>query len=685
MSKWIITAAWPYVNTVPHLGTMLQLLSGDVFTRYHKLLHHDVVYVSGSDSHGTPILVAAEKEGLSPKELAFKYHEIILKLLELWHIEFDNYSITENTTHISFVQSFYRKIYENDYMLLKESEQYFCEHCNRFLPDRFVEGTCPKCGAVGARGDQCTNPECGIVLKPTDLIDPYCATCKSTPILKPTKHWYFNLPAFSTDLESFIQSNSHIPSFAKQKVLSMIHEGLIERPITRDLSWGVPAGPIFGDEYKDKVLYVWTEAVVGYISAVKEWAEGQGRPELFSDFWLNPDTKTVFCIGKDNIIFHAILFPALLLATKDPYPLPYAIATTNFLMFKEGPFSKSKGIGVWADEALSILDADYWRFYLMINRPELRDSYFDWVEFERTVNTVLNDVIGNFLHRTIIFINQHFDGKIPHRDELGPEEEKVLSELELHIKNYQTAMNDFKIKDAVNIAVDVARLGNNYLSLRQPWHLIKEDKAKTGTVCNICAKIAETCCVLLWPIIPSVVERAWKALGFVDQIIQHGIEGLDVSNTFAEQKITKIPPLFKKIKAEQIRKQLNELRKKQKKEEKKMNEKKESATERISYEQFKQIDLRIATIKHAEPLEKSRNLIKLKIDLGTEERQILAGIKQYYKPEDLIGRQIVVIANLAPAKLMGEISDGMLLAADIDGEPILLNVDKPVPPGTKIR
>jgi len=676
--KWVITAAWPYVNTIPHLGTMLQLLSGDVITRYHKLRNHDVVYVSGSDAHGTPIAVAAEVEGITPKELALKYHEEILKLLDQWNINFDRYTITSNKTHISFVQNFHKKIHENGYYNLQESEQYYCEYDKRFLPDRFVEGTCPVCGVKGARGDLCKNHECGAVLKPTELIDPYCATCQNTPVLRKTKHWYFDLPKLSKELRKFAEDNPHIPSFAKQKVLSMIDEGLLPRPISRDMTWGISIAPIFGEEFSDKVLYVWFENVLGYISTVKLLAEEQGKPERFDDFWHSKDTKTVFCIGKDNIFFHALLFPAMLLAIKGTFPLPYAVATTNFIMFKEGPFSKSLGIGIWGDEAVKTLPADYWRYYLIATRPELKDSYFDWSEFGITINTDLNDVIGNFIHRTITFISQHFDGKIPERGTLSRADTEILQQIDQSIQSYVDAMDNFKLKDASNIAVELARHGNQYFSTAEPWHLIKSDKSKTSTILNIVAKISEVLAVLLWPIIPVTAETIWDALGFQKKLVDIGIDKLDAHVANSGQKISKIKPVFSKIKSEEIKKKLEEIREKAKEQEgvKKM--------EKITYEELKNVELKVATIIDAETIEQSKNLIKLNIDLGIEKRQILAGIKKFYKPEELVGRQIVVVTNLRPATLMGEKSDGMLLAADIDGEPILLNLDKEVPPGTGI-
>ena len=678
--KWVVTAAWPYVNTVPHLGTMLQLLSGDVITRYRKLKKDEVVYVSGSDAHGTPIVVAAEAEGISPNELALKYHNKIVKLLDDWNIDFDKYTITTNPTHISYVQELHKKIHENGYYVLEETEQYYCNHCNRFLPDRFVEGTCPHCGVKDARGDQCTNHECEKMLKPTDLIDPYCSTCSNTPVLKKTKHWYFDLPRLADELKQFAENNPHIPPFAKQKVLSMIEEGLIQRPISRDLSWGISIAPIFGEEFNDKVLYVWFENVLGYVSTVKLIAEELGKPEMFEEFWLDKKTKTVFCIGKDNIIFHALLFPGMLIASKDSYPLPYAITTTNFLMFKEGPFSKSKGIGIWGDEAIATLPADYWRYYLMINRPELKDFYFDWEEFASTVNNDLNDVTGNFVHRIITFISQHFDGKIPKRGELKKEDTDLLSLIEESIQKYKEAMENFKLKDATLIAINVARLGNQYFSTTQPWHLIKNDKERTATVLNLSAKLSEILSILLWPIIPTTSESIWESLGFEGLPVSNGIDEIDLAITNENQIVKKSKPVFYKIKGDEVKKNLDEIRSKtkvQKTDDKKMS--------KISYDEFKNVELKIATITSAESLEKSRNLIRLQIDLGEEKRQILAGIKQYYSPEDLVGKQIVVVTNLKPATLMGEKSEGMLLAADIDGEPIILHPDKDVPPGTRVK
>ncbi len=683
--KYVVTCAWPYVNTVPHLGTFLHLLSGDVITRYQNLRGNEAIYVSGSDTHGTPVLVAAEREGISPEKLAFKYHNIILKLIKEWHIDFTNYTHTHNETHIKFVQDFYKKVFDNGYFDLKESEQFFCETCNRFLPDRFIEGKCPFCGAEGARGDQC--PSCGKLLKPEELIDPYCITCHNTPVIKKTEHWYFNLPAFEEQLREFIVKNNHIPANAKPKMLDMINEGLVERPFTRDLEWGIPVGPIFGEKYKDKVLYVWTEAVLGYISAVKEWALKENNPALFEKFWKDKNTKTVFCIGKDNNIFHIILFPALLMAVNDGYPLPYAVATTQFIMFKDQAFSKSKGIGLWSDEAIEILPADYWRYYLLYNRPELKDSNFEWREFVKIINSNLNDTIGNFIHRTITFINREFNSQIPTRGQLTDEETDLLYQIEEDIQNYIKAMDNFKLKDATAIVTDIARRGNQFLSSSQPWHKIKEDREVAGTILNVSAKITEILAALLWPIVPKISEKVWKALGYEGTPLSKGLLNIKIDETLEGQKVSSLKPLFSKHNEAELSKKLKEIREKQKPKSNKRESKQKGtmSEEKIDYKDFQKVQLRVATIIEAKPIEKSEKLIQLQIDLGTEKRQIIAGIKKYYKPEELVGKQIIVVANLKPAKLMGYVSDGMLLAADIDGEPIILQPEKNVPNGTMIK
>ncbi|MCK4479963.1 MAG: methionine--tRNA ligase, partial [Candidatus Lokiarchaeota archaeon] len=387
-SKWIITSAWPYVNATPHLGNLIgSTLSADVFARFLRMKGEEVVFVSGSDSHGTPVSVEAKKLKVPAEELAFKYHNIIKDLHEKWQISFDNYTITHNPTHIDFVQKMYLDIQKNGYIIEKEIESLYCENDVLFLPDRFVEGICPHCSFEDARGDQCDN--CQKLLTPLELIKSRCAVCGKTPILKKTKHWYLDLPKLQDRLKDLIEQNDIFPANARQMCLNSIAEGLPERAITRDLEWGIPA-PF--ENATDKTIYVWFEAVLGYVTAVKEWAEKIiNKPDKFDYFWKDPETKTVYFIGKDNIIFHLIVFPGLILAynadkkDSEKLVLPYNVSSTEWLMHENEKFSKSRGIGIWIDDALKLASLDYWRFNLIYNRPEKSDTSFLWSEFDNNI------------------------------------------------------------------------------------------------------------------------------------------------------------------------------------------------------------------------------------------------------------------------------------------------------------
>ncbi|MEM3027799.1 MAG: methionine--tRNA ligase [Candidatus Bathyarchaeia archaeon] len=560
--KWVITAAWPYVNTIPHLGTFLQLLTGDVFARYRRLKGDEVLYVSGSDAHGTPILVAAEKENLTPEEIAFKYHNECLRLLKDWRIQFDNYTITHNPTHFKFCQEFYRRLYEKGYIYAEKSLQTYCEREGRFLPDRFVEGTCPYCGSPGARGDQCTNPACERLLTPTELINPYCVTCKSIPVLKETVHWYFDLPRFAERLREFLKANKYSTESAKEFCFKILDEGLKPRPVTRDLKWGIPAEPAF-EGARDKVLYVWAEAVLGYISATVEWAEKRGNPEAWKDFWFDPETRTVFCIGKDNTIFHLIIFPALLMASEEPYVLPYAVTVTEFIMYENQPFSKSKGIGIWADEALKLAPADYWRFILIMNRPETRDTNFTWEDFAERVNGELNDNLGNFIHRTLTFIHRYFDGRIPQLASLATEDKEILDAIIYTAHLEEELLDSFRFKDALEAVLSLSRKGNAYLSLREPWHLVKADRAAAATVLHISSQIVKALAVLIAPFMPETSDKIWKTLGLPGNVYDAGFSAAYDFSLPVGQTIQNPIPLFRKVDAKELSERLKIIRSRQ--------------------------------------------------------------------------------------------------------------------------
>ena len=674
-NKWVVTSAWPYVNAIPHLGNMIgSVLSADVFARYLRLKGDDVVFVSGSDTHGTPVAVAAKNQNIPAEELAMKNHNIIKKLFEQWNISYDNYTHTHNPTHIKFVQDFYLDVQKNGYVFEKEIESHYCAHDKLYLPDRFLEGICPHCKDDKARGDQCDN--CQKLLTPLELIEPRCAICGKTPEIRNTKHWYMDFPKLQDRLAELIKSNKIIPQNARQVCLNSISEGLPERAITRDLEWGIPA-KFKGAE--EKTIYVWFEAVLGYVSAVKEWAEKiVEKPEKFDYFWNDPDTKTVYFIGKDNIIFHLIVFPGLLLAynenkkKKENFVLPYNVSSTEFLMYENDKFSKSRGVGIWIDEALELAPVDYWRFNLIFNRPEKSDTSFLWSEFDNNLKA-LNDNIGNFIHRTLTFINKQFNGIIPKKIDYDTVDKKFISKLNNIGKEIGELLEKFNLRKALREIVTFAKEGNIYLNDKAPWHLIKESKEEAGHVFNICAQAVYALGVLLAPFIP---ETSDKILEFLNISNKPDWNSINEGSVKGGLKIKNPKPLFQKLDIDELQENFKQIR--NKKEGK-------GESEMISYDEFSKLDIRIALVENVEKVPKADKLLKLSIDLGTEKRTIVAGLAEYYTPKDLIGKKIVILANLEPRKLRGITSQGMLLAAD-DGKTVsILIPDKDITPGSEIK
>ncbi|MFX1380472.1 MAG: methionine--tRNA ligase [Promethearchaeota archaeon] len=675
--KWVVTSAWPYVNAIPHLGNLIgSTLSADVFARFLRLKGEEVVFVSGSDSHGTPISVEAKKLNVPAKELAFKYHKIIKGLHEKWQISFDNYTITHNPTHIEFVKKMYLDIQKNGYILEKEIESLYCKQDDLFLPDRFVEGICPHCGFEDARGDQCDN--CQKLLTPLELIKPRCAVCGTPPIIKKTKHWYLDQPKLQKRLKNLIEGNEIIPSNARQMCLNSIVEGLPERAITRDLEWGIPA-PFEGA--KGKTIYVWFEAVLGYITAVLEWADNLiNDPAKFDYFWKDKDTKTVYFIGKDNIIFHLIVFPALLLAynedkkESEKLVLPYNVSSTEWLMYENQKFSKSRKIGIWINEALELAPLDYWRFNLLYNRPETSDTSFLWSEFENSVK-ILNDNIGNFIHRTLTFIEKQFGGKIPEKVKSDEIDEKFIEKINNISIEVGESLYNFKIRKAIRDIVNFGKEGNIYLNEKAPWHLIKKDKKAAGHVFNVCSQAVYGLAVLLGPFIPKTSEKILSYLN-APKLTEVNWDSINENSIKTGQNIKKPKPLFQKLEIEEL-----------KEEYKKLKEKKpeEGEKELISYDDFKKLDIRVALVEKIEKVPKADKLYKLSIDLGTEKRTLVAGLAEHYKADNLMGKKIIVLTNLEPRKLKGILSQGMLLAAVEGGNVSILVPDKDIPPGARIE
>lgn len=675
--KWVVTSAWPYVNAVPHLGTMIgSILSADIFARYLRLIGDEVVYVSGSDMHGTPVAVAAKREGISSEELAMKNHRKVKDLFKKWRISYDNYTHTHNDTHMSFVQDFYREVKKNGFVSEKEIESLYCKEDQLYLPDRFVEGVCPNCGYEDARGDQCD--KCQKILTPLELKKPRCAICGNTPIIKETKHWYLDLPKLEDKIKTFIEKNTLLPQNARNASLNSINEDLPERSITRDLEWGIPA-PFEGAE--EKTIYVWFEAVLGYVSAVKEWAEKiKGNPEKFDYFWKDKDTKTVYFIGKDNIIFHLIVLPGLILGyngdkpKEDTLVLPFNVSSTEFLMYENEKFSKSRGVGIWIDEALELAHVDYWRFNLAYNRPEKSDTSFLWSEFDNNVKT-LNDVVGNFIHRTFTFIDKQFDGKVPKRIKNDEIDEEFITKINNISNLISDFLEQFEIKKAIREIIDFAREGNIYLNDKAPWHLIKDNKDAAGHVFNLCIQCTYALAVLLTPYIPDTSEKILRHLNVKKNINE--IEWWSVHSEAipAGKQIKRAKPLFEKLDIEELKEKHEELHQKEG----------GGKEDLISYEEFKKLDIRIAQVEKVEEVSQANKLYKLTISLGDETRTLAAGLAEHYKPEELKGKRIVVLANLEPKKLRGVMSEGMLLAAVEGKEVSILTPDKEIKPGSKIE
>ncbi len=542
----LVTSAWPYINVTPHLGNLVgSVLSADVTARYYRLKGDNVLMVSGSDTHGTPIEVEAIKQRIKPKELTDRNHARVAQLFQRWNASFDNYTSTESPVHKQFVQKTLMEIEKNGYIFDKETQMLYCEHDQRFLPDRFVEGKCPYCGCEKARGDQCD--KCGRLLEPTALVEPYCVICKNKPIIKTTRHWYIDLSKLSEPLTKYLKENQQLPANVKNFSLNWIKEGLKPRAVTRDVEWGIPA-PFKGAE--GKTIYVWVDAVLGYVSATIEQSQRLGKPELWREFWFNNQAKTLYFVGKDNIPFHTIILPALLLASGQGYNLPWNVSATEFLQFKGEKASKSQRIGIWIDEALEMFPVDYWRFFLIATRPESKDTNFTWTAFIDKINADLNDTFGNFIHRTLSFINSKFDGIIPAPTKLDKDDEAVLQAVKEKVDQVAKEIESSWLQSAVNTLIGISRIGNQYLNDKEPWNLMKNDKEKAGTIFYVTAQVVKAISVVSEPFIPDTADQLWQTLNLEGTVQKSN--WIDALKPLEEgHKINKPKPLFHKIEADE--------------------------------------------------------------------------------------------------------------------------------------
>ncbi len=674
MARWIVCSAWPYAYSIPHLGNFVgSLLSADVFARYLRLKGEDVLFVTGSDEHGTPIEVEAIKKGVAPLELSTKVHEEIVRALDSFDISTDNYTRTHNPVHMEFVRDLFTKVYENGYIFSNFVEQLYCEHEGIFLPDRFVFGTCPHCNYEFARGDQCE--DCGALLDPLELVDPKCSICGCTPTRKESAQWFFDLPRFTDQLKRIISQSEYITDNAKRFSLKMIDQGLVPRSVTRDNKWGVPA-PFPGAS--DKTIYVWLEAVLGYVSAVVEYFAEKQRRKIWEDYWLKADTNVVHFIGKDNIPFHTIILPALLLATKEGYTMRFHVGATEFLQFENQKFSKSKSVGIWLDEALRLLPCDYWRFSLTLIRPEVKDTNFSWAHLEKSINEELNNQLGNLVMRVLTLINDNFDGKIPKPKVLTDMEVSLLDDVVNARDQVEAHLRAFRFQRALVAIMDLIRSCNSLLNIEEPWKKIKEKREEAEGNLYTVAFALKAAAIMLMPFIPRSASTILKELGFnPEKISWKDIETL----YFEKHRVSKtFEPIFSKIDVYNVVKELDFVREEIEKE--RRIEAKAVVT--VDTEDLLRIDLRIGEIVDARPIEEKEKLFEIKVDVGDEIKTAVASIALQYSPEDLVGKQVVVVCNIMPRIIGGIRSEAMLLATITDEEISLISPDRKVKPGSSV-
>lgn len=674
-SKILVTSALPYANGPLHLGHIAgAYLPADIYVRYQRLKGRDVLYICGSDEHGVPITVSADKEGVTPQDIVDRYHEMNKSAFERLGMSFDNYSRTSLKLHHHTAQEFFRIFHENGDLIVKSEMQFYSEKTQRFLPDRYVEGTCPHCGYERARGDQCD--QCGKWLEPKELIDPVSKIDGSTPVLRETRHWYLPMGRFAEDWKAWFDSREWREN-VRNYCLGWYREGLGDRPITRDLSWGIPV-PLKGAE--GKVLYVWFDAPIGYISSTKEWAVKRGDPDAWERYWRDPDTKLVHFIGKDNIVFHAILFP-MMLKRAGGYVLPSAIPANEYLTIEGRKISTSQNYAIWLKDYLESFPPDPLRYTLAANAPETRDTDFSWKQFQSRNNDELADILGNLVNRTLTFVHRYYDGKIPPRASLSDMDKEMLRVLNEAPSKVGDLIESFEIRKATLAFMDVCRAANKYFNDSEPWATRKSDPDRCGTALNICIQILKTLVVLMAPTLPFSSEKLQKMLNLDALPVWDDASKEDVHEGHS---IGKAEILFAKIEDDVIEKEIEKLKTIESGDETKSASEKKDKSRRIDFDLFSQVELKTAKVLEAESVPKTDKLLKLRIDLGGEKRQLVAGIAKHYSPEDIIGKTIIVVANLEPATIRGVESNGMLLAVKSEDGLHLLIPDGDANPGLRV-
>ena len=651
--RYTVTAALPYANGPVHIGHLAGCyLPADIYVRYLRSKGEDVKFICGSDEHGVPITIKAKKEGITPQQVVDKYHKMMGDAFKEFGVSFDIYSRTSSKTHHETASDFFKKLYDKKVFVEEVTEQYFDEKANQFLADRYIVGTCPKCGNDNAYGDQCE--KCGSTLNATDLINPKSALSGEKPVLKNTKNWFLPLDKMQPQIESYIDSHKEWKSNVFGQCKSWINSGLHPRAMTRDLDWGVKV-PVEGAE--GKVLYVWFDAPIGYISATKELTPDW---ELY---WKDKETKLVHFIGKDNIVFHCIIFPAMLMA-EGSYILPENVPANEFLNLEGDKISTSRNWAVWLHEYLIDFNdkQDVLRYTLCANAPESKDNDFTWKDFQAKNNNELVAILGNFVNRTLVLTHKYYEGKVPEALEYSKTDLLLLEEMVKYPAKIAASIEQYHFREALSELMNLARLGNKYLADNEPWTLIKTDEKRVQTIMNLSLQISANLTVLMEPFLPFTSVKLSNMLN-----LNKGLKWNDAIRTdllLAGHVINTASLLFEKIEDDAIVAQVQKLENS-----KVMNEANtvatiEAAKPETSFDDFSKMDIRIGTILEAERVPKTDKLLKLLIDTGIDKRTVVSGIAAYYKPEDIIGQQVCILVNLAPRKIKGIESQGMILMAE---------------------
>lgn len=650
-------------------------MPADIYARYLRLKGEDVVMIGGSDEHGVPITLKARNEGVTPQDIVDRYHRIIKDSMEGLGITFDIYSRTTSKIHSETASEFFRHLYDKGEFIEQTSMQLYDEQAGQFLADRYVTGECPHCHAQGAYGDQCE--KCGTSLAATDLIDPHSAITGSVPVLRETRHWYLPLDRWQDKLEKWIlDGHKEWKTNVYGQCKSWLDMGLQPRAVSRDLSWGVPV-PVEGAE--GKVLYVWFDAPIGYISNTKELL-----PDSWEKYWKDPETRVINFIGKDNIVFHCIVFPAMLMAYGDNYQLPDNVPANEFLNLEGDKISTSRNWAVWLHEYLVDFPGkqDVLRYVLTANAPETKDNDFTWRDFQARNNNELVAILGNFVNRAIVLTHKYFNGKVPERGELEAVDSDVFAELAAIKKSLGDNLDNFHFREALREAMNMARLGNKYLQETEPWKLAKTDMGRVATILNVAIEICANLAIAFEPFTPFMSGRLAKMLGMGKMTWDSlGSDSVVAAGT----QLSEPQLLFEKIEDDAIQAQIDRL-KLIKQENQVKSWKPEPQAADVDFEMFMKADLRVGTVLECEKVPKADKLLRFLIDDGLEKRTIVSGIAKYYQPEELVGRQVCFIANLPPRKLKGIVSQGMILSAeDADGRLVVISPSAQVSPGAQVK